>query len=741
MAAAFIAEVQPNGVVRITARVAGNQDLTLATVTQGMGVVPSTAINPGVTFTDGTGGLDWSTPVEDGINGVMGVGGVRGAGQFSISITLVGVGVIAPVVGSAEFNTNALAVIANILGVGVLPVAGDIMIITYTQPDGLVVTNPALHDGTGIENDDWAAFAYQIDGSLLVNGTVVADTIRADTVISNNVQSNPYNAGINGYSLNGTTGDAEFNNVTIRGDSTVDSTSIQGTGIWGVAERGLSIMSAQSFADELHSLDLLEEIRQSATVFGSLGYNNTSTQPPGQGYGVNWDITTVSGVITASIGISSGSTPIYDDAVFNADQTGGFILRWIQNSAITGEINTSYFEGWTGTGNTGTLITDRQVTISNDTKLAGPDLEVGNTNPANVTFFNGLIAPTVFTEFTSYINRQDGQFSVNPDMLFQYTRVPVTTGTNGAITFTQFRVSLNFRSFDLLTQVADTVRTPDNMTLTEDAAGQREIAIDGLTANQVNSLVRIGTAANGFRIEFQPAAFPNMPALLPIGTIVEARVSFTFTGSPSNFRGLRTFSNVRDISVGTGRPSLYTTLALDTTDTVASIGSADPDKFNLTVAGGLGTRILYDRVFDGRSNSISGIDLGKAGFVMVRWDKGDLNDGLPNVGIYPFQNAFFTNQGDQLQSVDSNDISQYYVEQFVGSTSNTGESSIKLVDVIDNGGDRKGSLWIRVTDSGLSTELLLTPEGTNTGVLIIGVFITSWNFGSIISVDDIRGEV
>ena len=52
------------------------------------------------------------------------------------------------------------------------------------------------------------------------------------------------------------------------------------------------------------------------------------------------------------------------------------------------------------------------------------------------------------------------------------------------------------------------------MTLTETAAGARSITIDGLDANEVNSLVRFETDEFGAdilnaRIEFQPAAFPN----------------------------------------------------------------------------------------------------------------------------------------------------------------------------------------------------------------------------------------
>ena len=236
----FTATADDSGKLTITASVAGDQmDTPQPTVIRGTG--SDADETPTLSITDGGGGLDWSTPIEDGVNGTDGNNGTRGTIQLNASITLA-VGVSAPVVGSIGFNNNTVTLIENLRGVDTPFVSGDIAIIVYTEvaSDGseTTVTRSAIHNGgTGI--DDWEAFAYQIDGNLLVQGTVVADEIRADSVISNNVESDPYNAGINGYSLNGTTGNAEFNNVTIRGESTVESTSISGVGVWGVSTERL----------------------------------------------------------------------------------------------------------------------------------------------------------------------------------------------------------------------------------------------------------------------------------------------------------------------------------------------------------------------------------------------------------------------------------------------------------------------------------------------------------------------
>ena len=721
-----------DGKVTIVATAAGDQiDTPQPTVVRGTDSTADTTPEL-LKVQDGAGGLDWSTPVEDGIDGTD---GVRGAGQFPGNVTL-SAGASAPLVvsmdtGSGSFFADALALIIARLGAGSLPVDGDVAIITYTQTDSTVQTRSGTFSGTA-----WADFDYQIDGNLLVTGSVVADTVNANTVIANDVASFGFLTGETGYKLYGTdnsvdmklAGDAEFNNVTIRGNSTVESSSINGTGIWGVAEQGLSIMTAQSFADGQHSLNILEQI-------------GTPIQYSFNDYNLgDWSIDTVGSDVILSLGTSTSSgASVPNDApgaIFPTGVTGGFIVRWFQNN------NTSFFQAWTSTGFAAPGIT---TTISNNSLLSGPGIVAGDSQPGTVTFFNGITNPTR-TEFTSYIVRQDGAFTLDPDMLIQFERVAPTDGTTGgAITISDLELTLRFEpvedAADMMTPPATpNLRTP-SITLTETApavgqtVGTRALAFtDPTDMRDITTIVQFGTDQ---RLEFQPAAFGTSLPQVEIGTIVRLQLRFVAAGDTGNtaFRGLGVFSNVRDISLAGGAPSLFSTLALDTTDTIASIGSDDINKFSLTVAGGRGLRVIYDRVFAGRSKTVNGIDLGKSGFIMVRWNNGSPNENTPNTGIYPFQNAFFTTAGDQLIKSTTNLNEEYFFGD-VGDTE-VETSAIKLVDVIDNAGSRKGSLWTKVTLSGLATQLILDTTGGDASADIIGVFITSWNFGTIRAVNEI----
>ena len=188
--------------LRITARDNGNQYDTTASVTRGgsMGGTPSTANQtPPVVTTDGIANPDWSQPVQDGFRGGL---GLRGAGRHDRNFTVTTA--VAPDVVSTVFNEAARCAVAggypfntsgdtvdcrptddvNSTGTVALtiPVEGDVVVLTVTESDGGVATRGAIHDGTGIANDDWEAFAVQIDGNLLVDGTVVTDKLAAFSI-------------------------------------------------------------------------------------------------------------------------------------------------------------------------------------------------------------------------------------------------------------------------------------------------------------------------------------------------------------------------------------------------------------------------------------------------------------------------------------------------------------------------------------------------------------------------------
>ena len=198
-------------VLTITARDNGNQFNTITSVTRGtpktiggVGTASDANRTPPVVTTDGRVIPDWSQPVQDGFRGGL---GLRGAGRHDRSFTVLTA--VAPDVLSTVFNEAARCAVAggfpfNTDGTTVTclaaddvnstttvalanPVEGDVVVLTVTESDGGVATRAAIHDGTGIANDDWEAFAVQIDGNLLVDGTIVANKLAANTITAGEI--------------------------------------------------------------------------------------------------------------------------------------------------------------------------------------------------------------------------------------------------------------------------------------------------------------------------------------------------------------------------------------------------------------------------------------------------------------------------------------------------------------------------------------------------------------------------
>ncbi len=151
------------------------------------GTVVQITGSDGANGTDGTDGVD-GTNGTNGTNGSNGVDGTRGPGRFSANVTLGNTTI--PSIGSTDYNADAREGMCVAVG-GTWtsscsdslgdPVAGDIMVVTYTDSVGDTFTRGGIHDGTGVADNDWSGFDLQIDGNLLVSGTVVADTINMDT--------------------------------------------------------------------------------------------------------------------------------------------------------------------------------------------------------------------------------------------------------------------------------------------------------------------------------------------------------------------------------------------------------------------------------------------------------------------------------------------------------------------------------------------------------------------------------
>ena len=151
--------------------------------------------------TGGVGNYVWSNVLEssgtqNNVTGSNGTNGGRGAGFFKGDNTA---GTL-PVIDDTTFKAHALTVTGSASDLDL--VEGDVVYITYTgttNNDQLV----AIWDGT-----NWTAFTNEIDGNLLVNGTVVADTIATNVVINNIIAggektSSTSNDGLTGFYLDG----------------------------------------------------------------------------------------------------------------------------------------------------------------------------------------------------------------------------------------------------------------------------------------------------------------------------------------------------------------------------------------------------------------------------------------------------------------------------------------------------------------------------------------------------------
>jgi len=152
--------------------------------------------------TDGTNGL----PGVDGTDGTDGSSGTRGPGRFSKSITLSDNNV--PDITSATYNTDAIGAITDALGSSNVPVTGDAVTLTYTKLDTTKATRNGMYNGSA-----WVSFALEVDGSLIVAGTIYTDAILTGAITSDKISS--YNL----TSANSTLGNAIVDTLTIAGNA------------------------------------------------------------------------------------------------------------------------------------------------------------------------------------------------------------------------------------------------------------------------------------------------------------------------------------------------------------------------------------------------------------------------------------------------------------------------------------------------------------------------------------------
>ena len=212
----------------------------------------------------------------DGDAGTDGDFGSRGAGRFFKKVIMFEYTDI-PAVGSTEFNQDAMEAICEARGgkwnitcsiTDGVPRVGDVVTITYFDHTATTVigTRVGIHDGTGTDDNDWSSLAVEIDGNLLVNGTVVADSIVADYIITNDLQggaktSATANDGNAGYYFDG-------NGDVVIGDGTNDLSFISGT--LSVPSKALTTVTTPS--DTLIHFEQSDASKYTLRVTGGRGF-------------------------------------------------------------------------------------------------------------------------------------------------------------------------------------------------------------------------------------------------------------------------------------------------------------------------------------------------------------------------------------------------------------------------------------------------------------------------------------
>ena len=89
-----------------------------------------------------------------------------------------------PAVTSSTFNTDAVSAITDALGSGNTAVTGDAVTITYTKNDSSKSTRNAMWTGSA-----WSSFALEVDGSLIVDGTVYSDALVTGTITADKIST------------------------------------------------------------------------------------------------------------------------------------------------------------------------------------------------------------------------------------------------------------------------------------------------------------------------------------------------------------------------------------------------------------------------------------------------------------------------------------------------------------------------------------------------------------------------
>lgn len=248
---------------------------------------------------------------RDGTPGTNGLDGYRGAGRFFKNIIMSQWQPV-PAVGSAEFNSDASQAICEARG-GVfnlscnltsgLPRHGDTVVVNYYDYTSTTISSrTGVHDGTGTADNDWNPISLTIDGSLLVEKTVVADSLVVGYVVTEDLKGGSKvgateNSGDAGYYFD-SGGDVSI------GDGTNDLTYVNN--VLKVPSNALSTVTAPS--DTAIHFEQSDTSKYTLQVVGGKGFVAVGEDIDLTGHVNN----TVTGYSTATIPKSE----LEDDAVY-----------------------------------------------------------------------------------------------------------------------------------------------------------------------------------------------------------------------------------------------------------------------------------------------------------------------------------------------------------------------------------------------------------------------------------------
>ena len=294
-------------------------------------------------------------------------------------------------------------------------IAGDTAVITFldsTELPGNTTTRAAIHDGTGILDDDWNEFELVIDGDLLVQGTVVAEALIIDGAT---LQSAPGGLGvltvgrINAANINANAvtteklvaGAATFDKIDLNGQLQVN-TDGSGAIAWG-----------KNDAADVNSVGLF------------LGNENATNQLPRFVLGNSSSYIWFDGDELYVVG-ATNTSPNLEAQFYSTPGTFTYTIS-PTHSLLSLEMSGA---GGGGGGNTGTAIAGESstITVQKRTRINGVD-----TFATRFGELGGAVGGGLTQSYTAGTNTATVEVTTNEGFLAQGSIDLTTTGFEGSV--------------------------------------------------------------------------------------------------------------------------------------------------------------------------------------------------------------------------------------------------------------------------------------------------------------------